>query len=151
MQWVPNGSTSDKPSCVQRLFCCAWLLLQAIGAAAWTNIHGLSYHTYQQSFSAVQAELTSLHNTYGKPIWITEVAAGNSASVAQNQQLMVQLVQWAAGQSWIERVFWNQAVSILRGPGVSPVCLNKMSVGRIDSHKSLCQCFLWAAYSAPFD
>ena len=85
--------------------------MQAIGAAAWNSIHGLSYHTYQQSFSAVQAELISLHNTYGKPIWITEIAAGNGASVAQNQQLMTQLVQWAAGQPWIERAFWNQAVS----------------------------------------
>ena len=99
----------------------------------------------------MQAELTSLHNTYGKPIWITEVAAGNSASVAQNQQLMIQLVQWAAGQPWIERVFWNQAVSTLRRPGVSPVCLNRMSVLRIDSHRSLCQSMSWAAYSGPFD
>ena len=83
---------------------------QAIGTTAWNNIHGLSYHTYQTSLSGIQNDLNSLYSTYGKPIWVTEIADGSGSSMAANQQLMVQFVAWAASRTWIERVFWNQAV-----------------------------------------
>ncbi len=83
---------------------------QAIGTTAWNNIHGLSYHTYQTSLSAIQSDLNSLYSTYGKPIWVTEIADGSSSSMAANQLLMTQFVTWAASRTWIERVFWNQAV-----------------------------------------
>ena len=84
---------------------------QAIGTTAWNNIHGLSYHTYQTSLSGIQNDLNSLYSTYGKPIWVTEIADGSGSSMAANQQLMTQFVTWAASRTWIERVFWNQAVS----------------------------------------
>ncbi len=83
---------------------------QAIGTTAWNNIHGLSYHTYQTSLSGIQNDLNSLYSTYGKPIWVTEIADGSGSSMAANQQLMTQFVIWAASRTWIERVFWNQAV-----------------------------------------
>ena len=85
---------------------------QAIGTTAWNNVHGLSYHTYQTSLSGIQSDLNSLYSTYGKPIWVTEIADGSGSSMAANQQLMTQFVQWAASRTWIERIFWNQAVRV---------------------------------------
>ncbi|DBA70319.1 TPA: hypothetical protein ACH3X2_011741 [Trebouxia sp. C0005] len=87
----------------------------AIGTTAWNNIHGLSYHTYQTSLSGIESDLNSLYSTYGKPIWVTEIADGSGSSMAANQQLMTQFVTWAASRTWIERVFWNQATPTSNG------------------------------------
>ncbi|KAL0023820.1 hypothetical protein WJX77_008033 [Trebouxia sp. C0004] len=87
----------------------------AIGTTAWNNIHGLSYHTYQTSLSGITNDLNSLYSTYGKPIWVTEIADGSGSSMAANQQLMIEFVTWAASRSWIERVFWNQATPSSNG------------------------------------
>lgn len=51
-----------------------------------------------------------LYGRYNKPNWVTEIASGNGASVAANQQLMTSFYSWAATKPWIERIFWNQAV-----------------------------------------
>ena len=86
-------------------------LIQAIGNAAWGNIHGLSYHTYLNDLTVIQSQLTMLYAQYNKPIWVTEIASGNGASADANRQLMVSFTNWAKDKPWIERIFWNQAVS----------------------------------------
>ena len=56
-------------------------------------------------------EVTSLYQQFDKPIWVTEIASGSSSSAAANLALMEDFVPWANSQPWIERYFWNQAVS----------------------------------------
>lgn len=85
--------------------------VQAIGDAAWAQIHGLSYHTYLNDVTQVESQLNMLYARYGKPIWVTEIASGSGASMAANQQLMISFTTWAQDKPWIERIFWNQAVS----------------------------------------
>ena len=82
-------------------------------AGAWDAIHALSYHTYVTDLDSIISETTSLYQQFGKPIWITEIASGGGSSMAQNVALMEAFVPWANSQSWIERYFWNQAVSLL--------------------------------------
>ena len=78
---------------------------------AWDAIHALSYHTYATDFNTIVSHMTSLHQQFGKPIWVTEIASGQDSSMEQNIALMNQFVPWANSQSWVERYFWNQAVS----------------------------------------
>ncbi len=80
-------------------------------AGAWDAIHALSYHTYTTNFESIVNETTSLYEQFGKPIWVTEIASGSNSTMEANIQLMEAFVPWANNQSWIERYFWNQAVS----------------------------------------
>lgn len=79
---------------------------------AWDAIHALNYHTYAKDLGSIQSATSKLHQQFGKPIWITEIAAGGGASMDANIALMEAFVPWANSQSWIERYFWNQAVSL---------------------------------------
>lgn len=85
--------------------------LNANTPGAWDAIHALNHHTYVTDFATIQSDLTSLYQEFGKPIWVTEIASGSGSSMEQNVALMNQFVPWANSQSWIERYFWNQAVS----------------------------------------
>ena len=85
--------------------------LNANTPGAWDAIHALNHHTYVRDFSTIQSDLTSLYQQFGKPIWVTEIASGSGSSMQQNVALMNQFVPWANSQPWIERYFWNQAVS----------------------------------------
>ena len=78
---------------------------------AWDAIHALNYHTYAQDLGSIQSATSQLYQQFGKPIWITEIAAGGGASMGTNIALMEAFVPWANSQPWIERYFWNQAVS----------------------------------------
>ena len=80
---------------------------------AWDAIHALSYHTYATRLDTIIADTTSLYEQFGKPIWISEIASGADSSIAANMALMEEFVPWAENTSWIERYFWNQAVSPL--------------------------------------
>lgn len=93
-------------------------LLQALNsnsatAGAWDAIHALSYHTYATDLGSIISETTSLYQQFGKPIWITEIASGGGSSMEANVALMEAFVPWANSQPWIERYFWNQAVSLV--------------------------------------
>ena len=83
----------------------------------------MSYHTYVNDLDSIISETTSLYQQFGKPIWITEIASGNDASMADNVALMSAFVPWANSQPWIERYFWNQAVSMLTLLPSSSSCL----------------------------
>ena len=78
---------------------------------AWDAIHALNYHTYATDLGSIQSATSSLNKQFGKPIWITEIAAGGGASMETNIALMKAFVPWANSQGWVERYFWNQAVS----------------------------------------
>lgn len=80
-------------------------------SGAWDTIHALSYHTYTTNFESIVNETKSLYEQFGKPIWVTEIASGSNSTMEANVQLMEAFVPWANNQSWIERYFWNQAVS----------------------------------------
>ena len=80
-------------------------------AGAWDAIHALSYHTYTTDFNSIINETTSLYQQFSKPIWITEIASGSNSTMQANVALMQAFIPWANKQSWIERYFWNQAVS----------------------------------------
>ena len=82
-------------------------------SGAWDAIHALSYHTYTINFESIVNETTSLYQQFGKPIWVTKIASGSNSTMEANVQLMEAFVNWANSQSWIERYFWNQAVSTL--------------------------------------
>ena len=77
---------------------------------AWDAIHAVNYHTYATDLGSIQSATSSLHQQFGKPVWITEIAAGGGASMEANIALMKAFVPWANSQGWIERYFWNQAV-----------------------------------------
>nr|QOL01295.1 putative extracellular protein TR9_096 [Trebouxia lynnae] len=83
--------------------------LNANTPGAWDAIHALSYHTYAQDLGSIVSGATSLYQQFGKPIWITEIAAGGGASMQSNVDLMNAFLPWANSQPWIERYFWNQA------------------------------------------
>ena len=94
----------------------SFLLVQTLNKntpGAWDAIHALSYHTYATDLASIQSATNSLHRQFGKPIWITEIAAGGGSSMDANIALMKAFVPWANSQAWIERYFWNQAVSLL--------------------------------------
>lgn len=84
--------------------------LNANTPGAWDAIHALSYHTYAQDLGSIVSATTNLYQQFGKPIWITEIAAGGGASMQANVDLMNAFLPWANSQPWIERYFWNQAV-----------------------------------------
>ena len=81
----------------------------ALSESDWNAIHALNVHTYATDFQNIVSELTTIHEKYGKPIWIGEIAAGSSSSMQNNIDLMHRFVPWAESTSWIERYFWNQA------------------------------------------
>ena len=90
------------------------LVLQTLNKntpGAWDAIHAVNYHTYAKDLGSIQSATSSLHQQFGKPVWITEIAAGGGASMEANIALMKEFVPWANSQGWIERYFWNQAVS----------------------------------------
>ena len=78
---------------------------------AWEAIHALSYHTYVTDLDTIINETTSLYQRFNKPLWITEIASGADSTAPENLALMQDFVPWANSQPWIERYFWNQAVS----------------------------------------
>lgn len=83
----------------------------AATTGAWEAIHALSYHTYVTDLDTIINETTSLHQQFNKPVWITEIASGSDSTAAANLALMQGFVPWANSRPWIERYFWNQAVS----------------------------------------
>lgn len=78
---------------------------------AWEAIRALSHHTYVTDLDTIINETTSLYQRFNKPLWITEIASGADSTAAENLALMQDFVPWANSQPWIERYFWNQAVS----------------------------------------
>ncbi|KAL3150709.1 hypothetical protein ABBQ32_000496 [Trebouxia sp. C0010 RCD-2024] len=94
---------------------------------AWDAIHALNYHTYAKDLGSIQSATSKLHQQFGKPIWITEIAAGGGASMDANIALMEAFVPWANSQSWIERYFWNQATPT---PGNDPNIQNSYLVNK---------------------
>lgn len=83
----------------------------AATTSAWEAIHALSYHTYVTDLDTIINETTSLYQQFNKPVWITEIASGSDSTAAANLALMQDFVPSANSQPWIERYFWNQAVS----------------------------------------
>lgn len=71
----------------------------------------MSYHTYVTDPDTIIKETTSLYQQFNKPVWITEIASGSDSTAAANLALLQDFVPWANSQPWIERYFWNQAVS----------------------------------------
>ena len=84
---------------------------RAATTGAWEAIHALSYHTYVTELDTIINETTSLYQRFNKPVWITEISSGSDSTAAANLALMQGFVPWANSQPWIERYFWNQAVS----------------------------------------
>lgn len=91
-------------------------------SGAWDAIHALCFHTYATDLNTIINDTTSLYRQFNKPIWITEIASGSDSSAAANLALMEQFVPWANSQPWIERYFWNQAVSSASAQQASETC-----------------------------
>lgn len=122
---------------MMEIFCLLVQTLNSDTPGAWDAIHALSYHTYATDLGSIQSAASSLNQQFGKPVWVTEIAAGGGASMDTNIALMEAFVPWANSQGWIERYFWNQAVSpFYSSLATWPCCVLSLN----DAHTIPCAC-----------
>lgn len=75
----------------------------------------VAVHYYDTTADGLIAYLEDYHNTFGKPIWLTEFAcqnfnAGAQCSMDQIKAFMGQFVSWAKDTDWLEQYCWFGAM-----------------------------------------
>ncbi|KAN0076784.1 glycoside hydrolase family 128 protein [Tylopilus felleus] len=75
------------------------------------TINAIAFHFYGTDPNALVEHATTLHNTYNKPIWITEFAdqnfsgTGGQASMSDIYAFQSAAIEFVDNTSWIEAIF----------------------------------------------
>jgi len=75
------------------------------------HVDAIALHYYGTESSDFISYVTDFHNTWGKPIWVTEVACENfgggaQCSQSQTQAFLDEITGWMDSTSWVHQYFW---------------------------------------------
>lgn len=81
------------------------------------EIDFVSAHWYGPTIDLLESQMTTLHTTFSKPVWITEMActewvAASNPSSSAIASFMSSAMSWMESQSWIEKYAWFGALQI---------------------------------------
>ncbi|KAK7024343.1 hypothetical protein VNI00_016386 [Paramarasmius palmivorus] len=80
-------------------------------ACAGCTFDAIAVHYYDTSADGLIAYLEDFHNTFGKPIWLTEFACqnfngGTQCSVEEVQQFMSTTIDFMDSTDWVQQYCW---------------------------------------------
>jgi len=86
-------------------------MVQFMQQCTGCHIDAVSLHYYGTDPNDFISWVTDFHTTWGKPIWVTEVAcqnfgSGPQCSASQTKDFLDKITGWMDSQSWVQQYFW---------------------------------------------
>jgi hypothetical protein len=104
-----QGYTLISPACTNAPSGKTWMTT-FMTACTGCTVDAIATHFYGTSADALIAHVTDLHNTFGRPIWVTEYACQNFSGGAQCSMdetwaFTTKVVAFMDSTSWVHRYF----------------------------------------------